>query len=193
MSEERPLRYVVNVVARDQVGIVASVSEALYELGGNLEALSQTVVWNWFTMIICGAFPEDVSADQIERAVEAAGDFSATVMPFGEPETGRPVSGEPFVVTAAGEDQPGIVRRLTQCFSEKGINLEDVWNEVRDGQFIVIFHVTIPPDVDPKDVRHAIERVGKEVGVIVTLQHQDIFTATNSLEVHTKRRPVGER
>lgn len=187
METERPLRYVVNVVARDQVGIVASVSEALYELGGNLEALSQTVVWNWFTMIICGSFPEGVSAEQIRQAVEAAGDFSAMVLPFGEPETKRPVLGEPFVVTAAGEDQPGIVRRLTRCFAEKGINIEDVWNEVRDGQFIVIFHVTVPPDVDPKDVRHEVEQVGKEVGVTITLQHQDIFTATNSLEVHTKR------
>ena len=140
MDAQRPLRYVVNVVARDRVGIVAQVSEALYELGGNLEALSQTVVWNWFTMIICGAFPEGVSAEQIRDAVEKAGDFSATVLPFGEPEPGRPVSGEPFVVTAAGRDQPGIVRRLTRCFAGKGINLEDVWNEVRDGQFIVIFH-----------------------------------------------------
>ncbi|MDD1762980.1 MAG: ACT domain-containing protein, partial [Methanothrix sp.] len=55
--------YVVSVVARDRVGIIADVSQTLYDLGANLEALSQTVVWEWFTMIICAAFPEHVKAD----------------------------------------------------------------------------------------------------------------------------------
>jgi glycine cleavage system transcriptional repressor len=181
------VRYVVSVVARDRVGIIAAVSEALYALGGNLEALSQTVVWHWFTMIICGVFPEGVTATAIKESIEASGDMSATVLPFGPETAPAPAEGDPFVVTAFGEDKPGIVRSLTRCFAEKGINIDDVWNEVRKGQFIIIFHVTVPPDVDPKDARHALEQVAEEAGVRITLQHQDIFTATNSLEVHTKR------
>ena len=30
-------KYVINVVTRDQVGIIANVSDALFRLGGNLE------------------------------------------------------------------------------------------------------------------------------------------------------------
>ncbi|MCP4639921.1 MAG: ACT domain-containing protein [bacterium] len=180
-------RFVVNVVARDRVGIIADVTEALYQLGANLEALSQTVVWDWFTMILCGAFPEDMTAERIKESLETSGEFLATVLPYGEAPPPKQTDGEPFVVTAAGEDKAGIVRRLTRCFAEKGINVEDVWNEVRNEKFIVIFHVTLSPHVDPKDARYDLEKAAEDVGVTITLQHQDIFTATNSLEVHTKR------
>ena len=186
MATDKPNRYVVNVVTRDHVGILAAIAEALYGLGGNLEALSETVVWGWFTTIICGAFPDDVTAEAIRATVEEAGDFAVTVLPFGGHPPAEGVSGEPFIVTASGEDKPGIVRGLTRCFAELGINIEDVWNEVCDERFIVIFHVVVPGAVDPKQARMRLEDVGREVGVAVTMQHQDIFTATNSIDVRTR-------
>jgi glycine cleavage system transcriptional repressor len=179
-------RYVINVVTRDQVGIIARVSDALFQLGGNLEALSQTVVWGWFTMIVCGEFPERVSAEEIKEAVERAGNYRAIVLPHKELGEGKRLEGEPFIVTVKGEDKPGIVRRLTRCFSDKGINIEDVWFEVQKGQLIVIFHVTIPPLVDAGDVRYELEGAAKELNVSLVLRHQDIFVATNSLSVHTR-------
>ena len=182
----RASRYVINIVTRDQVGIIANVSDALFRLGGNLEALSQTVVWGWFTMIVCGAFPKEVSADDIKEAVEKAGDYRAVVLNHGALTEGKPLEGEPFVVTVKGEDKPGIVRRLTRCFSEKGINIDDVWFEVREGEFIVIFHVTMPPAVDPGDIRYELETAAGELNVSLVLRHQDIFVATNSLSVHTR-------
>ncbi len=179
-------RYVINVVTRDQVGIIASVSEALFRLGGNLEALSQTVVWGWFTMIVCGAFPEDVRAEDIAKAVEGAGDYKAIVLPHDGRSPQAVCQGEPFVVTVKGDDKPGIVRRLTECFARKGMNIDDVWFEVRDGQFIVIFHVTMPAAVDPGDVRYELEQAARELDVSLVVRHQDIFVATNSLSVHTR-------
>ncbi len=179
-------RYVINVVTRDQVGIIAKVSDALFRLGGNLEALSQTVVWGWFTMIVCGVFPDNVRGNDIKKAVEAAGDYRAVVLPHDEMASNAPPQGEPFIVTVKGEDKPGIVRRLTQCFSKKSINIDDVWFEVHEGQFIVIFHVTMPAAVDPGDVRADLETAASELGVSVMLRHQDIFVATNSLSVHTR-------
>jgi glycine cleavage system transcriptional repressor len=184
----RTSRYVINIVTRDQVGIIANVSDALFQLDGNLEALSQTVVWGWFTMIVCGAFPDGVTEEDIRKAVEKAGDYRAVVLPHDAPTEGRPLEGEPFVVTVKGEDKPGIVRRLTQSFSEKGINIEDVWFEVRDGEFIVIFHVTMPAAVDPNDVRYELQNAAEELNVSLVLRHQDIFVATNSLSVHTRPR-----
>ncbi|HEO69757.1 MAG TPA: ACT domain-containing protein, partial [Candidatus Hydrogenedentes bacterium] len=59
---ERNTRYVISVLARDHVGIIADVTGALFEHGGNIEALSQTVVGEWFTMIVRAAFPADVAA-----------------------------------------------------------------------------------------------------------------------------------
>ena len=184
--ERLTVRYAISVTTRDRVGIIADVSEALYQLGGNLEALSQTVVWGWFTMIVCGAFPEGTTPEQVKQAVESAGDFIATVLPSHDAPTPRPVEGEPFVVTVVGSDKPGIVWRLTRCFAQTGINIEDVWDEVRDGHIVVIFHVTVPPHVDRKELRYNLEQVGEELGLSVMLQHQDIFTATNALSMPSR-------
>jgi len=91
------------------------------------------------------------------------------------------------VVTAVGADKPGIVWRLARIFADKGINIADVWNEVRDGQFVIIFHVTVPATVDARDMRYDLEHSGGELGISVMVQHQDVFTATTSLSVHTRR------
>jgi glycine cleavage system transcriptional repressor len=181
-------RYIITVLAHDRVGIVGDVSEVLYKLGANLEALSQTVVWDWFTMIVCGDFPPAVNAGQIQHAVEQVAGCSVIVAPFEEGHSKSKVSGEPFVVTIVGEDKPGIVFRLTRYCGEQGINLEDVWNEVRDGRFIVIFHVTLPSHLDAKAVRYDLEHLAGDIGVSLSFQHQDIFTAMNSLQVHTKEK-----
>jgi predicted amino acid-binding ACT domain protein len=115
----------------------------------------------------------------------------ATVLPSAGPLPSNRCGGEPYVVTVAGEDKPGIVRRLTRCFAERDVNIEDVWNEVREGQFTVIFHVTLPPAVDAKELRYVLEQASEEVGVRSTMQHQDIFTATNTLSMRTSRPAQG--
>jgi glycine cleavage system transcriptional repressor len=185
-------RYVISILSRDHVGIIADVTGRLYELGGNLAALSQTVVWDWFTMILCGDFPAEVSAGAIKEALEAGGDIHAIVEPFGGPlATGRS-AGDPYVISVDGRDQPGLVWRLARCCAERAINIEDVWNEVRQDQFVIILKVTVPKSVDPRLLRYQLEEAVEGLGVTISLQHQDIFTATNSLEVHTRPgRPVG--
>lgn len=191
---EPEARYVVSVMVPDRVGIVADVSEAVYRLGGNLEALSQTVMQGWFAMVLSAAFPCDVDAEDIQEAVEAVVGRRVLVSPSalsceatGQPGPPEDLAAEPFVVTVVGQDRPGIVRRLTRCFADLDINIDDVWNEVREGQFIVIFHVTVPAHVDPKDIRCELDQIAGELEVIVTFQHQDIFAATNSLSVRAER------
>ena len=56
------------------------------------------------------------------------------------------------------------MRRLTQCLAGKGANIDDVWNEVCQGRFIIIFHITMPRDVDFKDVQQCLKEAGEELG-----------------------------
>ncbi len=185
-------RYIITVTARDRVGIIADVSEAVFDLGANIEALSQTVVWGWFTMTTCATFPSAVAADAICAAIEGVGPYRAIVEPFGTPPEGPVIEGEPFIVTVIGVDHPGIVRRLTREFANHGINIFDVWNEVQEGQFIVIFGVTVPVGIELSTIRHDLERAGSDAGVEVAIQHQDIFTATNSLSIYSKPRSISQ-
>ena len=182
--------YVISVMCPDQIGVIADVSEAIYELGGNLEAMSQTIMQGWFTMLVNATFPASVAGEDVQRRLAASGPFDVMVRIAGEEELARDAPGKPFIMTAIGEDKPGIVRRLARCCAGKGVNITDVWNEVRAGRFITIFHVTVPREVDPKDLRYELETAANELGVALTFQHQDIFTATNSLQVHTRRQSL---
>jgi predicted amino acid-binding ACT domain protein len=187
MSEENTW-YVISVLARDHVGIIADVSEALFDMGANVQALSQTVVGDWFTMVACASFSDTVDESNIKASIGQIEGLQAIVVPSDGDQLPAPTPGEPFVVTAIGDDRPGIVAGFARCFTEHGVNIEDVWNEVRSDQFIQIFHVTVPPTLDPKELGFAIDHVAKELEMSARLQHQDIFTATNSLSVRTRRK-----
>ena len=178
--------YVISVLAPDRPGIIADVSSAIYELGGNLEATSQTIIQHWFTMLVRVTFPDEIMESEIASRIEAAG---CEVIVCPEDISTRPaeVAGEPYVLTVVGQDKPGIVRALSCCCADRGVNITPVWNEVRDNRFVTIFHVTVPRDVDPSDFRHRLDQTAESIDVSVTFQHQDIFTATNSLQVHTGR------
>ena len=51
------MEYIVTVMAHDRPGIVAGIGRAIYEMGGNVEELRQTVVRGYFTIIVCATFP----------------------------------------------------------------------------------------------------------------------------------------
>ena len=57
--------YVISVISRDRIGIVADVSSALAALRGDIADLRQSVLRDYFTMILLVTFPAEVSADAI--------------------------------------------------------------------------------------------------------------------------------
>jgi glycine cleavage system transcriptional repressor len=156
----------------------------------NIEAMSQTSMAGWFTMLLRVSAPAALSAVSIRDALEKADLENVAVCPavHGNPSPGTAeTAGDPFIVTATGEDCRGIVARLAACCAMRNVNIEDVWNEVHDGRFIIIFTITLPRRLHHRDFRQELEVAAEELGVNVMLQHQDIFTATNSLSF--SRRP----
>lgn len=187
------IRYMISVLTPDRPGIIADASAAVFGLGGNIEAMSQTIMLGWFTMLMRAAFPAEVTGDAVADAVRAAGHASVAVCPAAWGAETRVASGEPYVMTVIGADKPGIIHAVSRCCADKGVNIDDVWNEVRENRFITIFHVTVPRDVDAADFRHDLEREAETIGVAAQLQHQDIFTATNSLQVFTRHHDASAR
>lgn len=179
--------FLISVLCPDRRGVIADVADVIYALGGNLEATSQTIMQGWFTMLVAAGFPAGTTREQIEKQLRAAAAFDVTVRRADESPETAPVEGEPFIITCVGDDKPGIVRRLARCCAERDVNIDDVWNEVRDHRFITLFHITLPRHLDAKDFRYELGHAADDLGITLTLQHQDVFTATNSLEVHTRR------
>lgn len=182
--------YVVTVMARDRVGIIRDVSSALTALGGNITHLSQTVLRGYFTLIISVEMPGR-TPDEVRKAVEDNGEqdeFRVGVHEFvpGGQEPGAPGT-ERFTLSMQGKDQPGIIARTTTYLAARDINVDDFYAYVHDGILLMLAQVSIPVGTDVERAQAELAHVGEEFGLIVHLQHEDIFRATSDV------RPVGQK
>ena len=183
------IRYIMSITAQDRAGIVAGVSEALVELGGNVEAASQTVHQGYFAMIILCAFDGTVDVEEMSGRVRGhAGDDLHVYI---TEHKARPVEAsggeQSFIITSIGPDKPGILHALTSYLASKKINIDDLYSCVENGEFVVICQVSVPEALDVSMLQMDLETVGQERGFTASMQHENIFVATNELRTRGLR------
>lgn len=183
-----PHVYVLNVMSDDHPGIVAAVSNAVESLGGNIDACSQTVLGGYFTLIMIVSVPSPVESEALAqrvRSAESSGSpYQVLVRPALAPmaSDAREAS-DRFVISAFGEDQPGIVRRFSQYLASKDINIVDLYGDRTGNEFVLIGQVEVPVRWDVRMMQADLEQMGQELGFTVKLQHEGIFLATNQLRL----------
>lgn len=80
------------------------------------------------------------------------------------------------VISVLGKDRSGIVAAISQVLAQKGANIADISQTILDD----IFSMTMLVKLDPEqagfnEVQEALEEVGKELGVQVILQREEVF------------------
>ena len=176
--------YIVTVMAQDRVGIVRDVSSALSGLDGNITNLNQTVLRGYFTLIISVEMPDGRMQSEIKQAVEqngSLGEFAVNVRPYIEAPVCESCKSERFTLSMQGKDQKGIISRTTSYLAEQGINVDDFYSYVNENTLLMLAQVSLPASVNVEKVQSDLERVGAEFGLIVHLQHEDIFRATSEI------------
>lgn len=80
------------------------------------------------------------------------------------------------VVTVLGGDHTGIVAKIAQTLADCNGNIDDIRQNVLNDIFSMTMLVTLDEDVTPfNDVQAALEEAGKEMGVQVRIQREDVF------------------
>jgi glycine cleavage system transcriptional repressor len=196
---------VISILTRDRVGIVATVTRTLFELEANVNAISQTVVSGYFTIILTAELPKSVTPEDLRGRLEAAdsgGKWSVSVQPFDPEAATTPVveDGERFILTLTGDDCPGILTSISTYLRSKSINIEDLYayTEEQTGEeagqdaasqrFILISELMVPAEHDIAQIQIDLENLWTESTVTMSLQHAGIFFATN--EIDFRHRPV---
>lgn len=180
--------YVLNVMSDDHPGIVAAVTGAVESLGGNIDSCSQTVLGGYFTLIMIVSFPEAADPERLcerVRGAESSGKayqvLARPAFPAGQHRAKEP--SDRFVITAFGEDQPGIVRRFSQYLAGRDINIVDLYGDIRGAEFVLIGQVEVPTRYDIRMLQADLEQMGADLGFTVKLQHENVFVATNQLRL----------
>jgi glycine cleavage system regulatory protein len=79
-------------------------------------------------------------------------------------------------VEAIGHDRPGIVREMTRVLADHGVNIEEFETRVSSASFSAeqMFHararLAVPERVSDDRLRIALERLGNEMMVDITLE-----------------------
>jgi glycine cleavage system transcriptional repressor len=170
-------RYVLCLTASNRTGILAAVTTALSELGGDIHEINHAAAANFFAIILAADFPEHRDPQVIVSHVEGVcRPFGVEVIlkdPIGEPAAEAvPVKGESFVLHLSGRDAPGIVARISACLAREGIDITDLRGARRDGgkSFSLVLNLAVPAHVDPASLQKELEQLGKSLGLSAELK-----------------------
>lgn len=81
------------------------------------------------------------------------------------------------IITVVGKDTIGIIAKVCTYLAENKVNILDISQTIVDGYFNMM--MITDTSLSPKKLdtlSKELEEVGKEIGVTVHAQHEDIFT-----------------
>ena len=86
------------------------------------------------------------------------------------------------VVTVTGKDKKGIIAKVSAFLSERGANIEDISQTIMGEYFAMIMVVDISAvEVELSSLSKECAELGKQIGMSVYLQHEDIFNAMHNV------------
>ena len=171
-------RYIMTAFGRDRPGIVAEVTRLLFENGCNLQDTTMTMLADEFTLNLLFTCRDPGIESDLERAcrrLERERGVSAFVRRLESRRESRPGTPPPCVLHVQGEDQAGIVYRVSQFLAARGVNIVDLKSTVRPApgsgtpNYVMDIHIDLPPGVEPEALEEALEAVADELHVDITL------------------------
>lgn len=174
--------YVVTAVGKDRPGIVAGVTEVLFDLGGNIEDSSMTILAGEFAMILIVSLPPDVGLGDIDEKLDAVRRSLRLVLSIKElnqEEMKRSPGGclEKYMISVLGVDKPGIVYKVTELLAKNGINITDVQTKMageRDNPiYTMVLEVEVPAALDMRAVSGELDGLGRELKIDVSARPID--------------------
>ena len=80
------------------------------------------------------------------------------------------------VISVLGKDRSGIVAAVSVALAECGANIDDISQTILDDIFSMTMLTSLDPEAaDFNTVQEKLEAVGKDLGVQVIIQREDVF------------------
>ncbi|MBV5307229.1 MAG: hypothetical protein J0652_11110 [Desulfobulbaceae bacterium] len=177
---------VMSVMSKDRPGIVADITGVIYQLKGDLADLNQSVLCDYFSMILIASFddavtPEDVVAgfSHLPSATKLEVVVKEMEAPLESAPEGR--SQEVYVLTVQGQNKSGLVHRIGLFCCQHGINILDLATTLSRGLYTMILQLDLSHVESVDAIRTDLARCAEESGLHLVLQHEDLFKATTEI------------
>lgn len=86
------------------------------------------------------------------------------------------------IITVVGQDTVGINAKVCTYLAENQVNILNISQSIVDGYFNMMMITDTSNAEPPFDVlADGLEKVGTEIGVVIKMQHEDIFNSMHRL------------
>lgn len=171
-------RFIMTAFGTDRPGIVADVTEVLFETGCNLEDTTMTRLADEFTLILLFTGQGDDLEQTLHmacRRLEREKNISAFLRVL--PRTPRiPATGSLRKVRVEGLDQAGIVYRISRYLADQQVNIESLTSTVRPSPesgadlYSMEIMVRIPDTTAVEALDRGLDRIANELNVDISLR-----------------------
>jgi glycine cleavage system transcriptional repressor len=120
--------FILSALGKDRPGIVADVSEVIYECGGNIEDSRMSLLRNHFALLLLFSTEREGVNQRLSSALKRLEwEKSLTVfyspIPFEKAYPKFEEETDQFTITTSGVDHAGIVFRICRLLADRGINI----------------------------------------------------------------------
>jgi glycine cleavage system transcriptional repressor len=180
---------IIAVMSKDRPGIIASVTGAIYRLGGDLADLNQTVLCNYLSMIISASFDGDITKEDLVAAIshiKTESKFEVSIKEISSPheEGAKEQPSETYILTVQGPNKAGIVHGISQFCFEHNINILDLATTLKNNLYTMALQLDLRGcNITLEELQRKIQDYGKHSNLTVMIQHNDIFQATHEISM----------
>lgn len=171
-------KFILTAFSKDRPGVVADISEVIYENGCNLEDATMTNMLNEFAIILLLAGKGDDLPDRLLsecRRLEREKAITAFIRPVDPPGSQHPQTYTRRTIKVEGIDQTGIVFKVSRYLSENGINIEKLTSrksaspEAGTVHYFMQIDVQLPESFPVEKLEQGLSRVGEELHLDISV------------------------
>jgi glycine cleavage system transcriptional repressor len=181
---------IISVMSKDRPGIIADITGAIYQLGGDVADLNQTVLCGYLTMILSVSFEPDVTKEDLLAAIShiktgCKFEVSIKELDAGQLDEEMRPPEETYILTVQGPNKSGIVHGISLFCFNHNINILDLATTLRNDQYTMALQLDLRHCISSLDtLQHELEAYSQQSGLSILMQHNDIFQVTNEVGLH---------
>ncbi len=173
--------YALTVIARDRVGIVASIAEVLYEKGISIEDSVSTLLGDQFTMTLIISSEKNYGVLELKKAFAKARkelELSVSLRRIEKEET---ITKEPenlYSVSVYGKDRIGIVYTVSKAFAENGVNILDLRTRLTKSEkpmYVMIMEIDLPKGMSEERLNEILYEACEKIGVDYSIRKIETY------------------
>jgi glycine cleavage system transcriptional repressor len=173
--------FILSAMGKDRPGIVADVSEVIYECGGNIEDSSMSLLRNHFALLLLFSTEREEVNQKLSSALKRV-EWEKKLTVFYSPitfEEAYPKAEEPtdrFKITTSGVDHAGIVFKICRLLADRKVNIIDMETrrvisaESGTPLFEMDMDISIPRSISEQGLREDLHRLTDELRIDLVLR-----------------------